>query len=116
LQSVSVEFAGPAALEEVERALAGFTAEPQQLKLPTAPRRPVKVCPGDDRPQPLLDSHAGEPGRARGMAVSVGRLRLRGKRLSFFLLVHNTVRGAAGGSLLNAELAVMKGLIQRVRP
>ena len=116
LQSVSVEFAGPIAYEEIERALAGFTAEPQQLKLPTAPRRPVKVCPGDDRPQPLLDSHAGEPGRARGMAVSVGRLRLRGKRLSFFLLVHNTVRGAAGGSLLNAELAVSKGLIRQVRP
>ena len=49
--------------------------------------------------------------RARGMAVSVGRLRAAGSRFSFFLLVHNTVRGAAGGSVLNAELAFRKGLL-----
>ena len=64
-----------------------------------------------DRPQPHLDVHAGEPDRARGMAVTVGRLRCRGTRCSFFLLVHNTVRGAAGGCVLNAELAMKKMLL-----
>ncbi len=111
LQSVSVEFAGPVGREEIATALAGFSAEPQRLKLPTAPQRPIIVLEGPDRPQPLLDVHAGGSGRAAGMAVSVGRLRMQGKRCSFFLLVHNTVRGAAGGSVLNAELAAVKGLI-----
>ncbi len=78
--------------------------------------------PGVDRPQPALDVDAGEPdpaeagryGRARGMAVTVGRLRMQGTRCSFFLLVHNTVRGAAGGSVLNAELAVRKNILPGV--
>lgn len=111
LQSISAEFAKPVSGEALEQALAGFTAKPQQLQLPTAPRRPVIVLPGLDRPQPLLDAYAGEPGRAAGMAVSVGRLRPQGKRFAFFLLVHNTIRGAAGGSVLNAELAAMQGLL-----
>jgi aspartate-semialdehyde dehydrogenase len=112
LQSVSVEFAEPVTSDEIEKAFSGFTAEPQQLALPTAPRRPIIVQRGIDRPQPALDLQAGEPERARGMAVSVGRLRVQGKRCSFFLLVHNTVRGAAGCSVLNAELAFKKELLQ----
>lgn len=111
LQSVSAEFSRPVDTGELKEALAGFAAEPQQLKLPTAPDAPIIICDEADRPQPLLDLQAGEPERARGMAVSVGRLRLRGKRCDFFLLLHNTVRGAAGGAVLNAELAVRKGLI-----
>jgi aspartate-semialdehyde dehydrogenase len=111
LQSVTAEFADPVRSEEVKEALAGFTAEPQRLGLPTAPPRPIIFVDGPDRPQPLLDVNGGGPGRAAGMAVSVGRLRPQGKRFGFFLLVHNTVRGAAGGSVLNAELAARKGLI-----
>ncbi|MBN2345944.1 MAG: aspartate-semialdehyde dehydrogenase [Candidatus Aminicenantes bacterium] len=111
LMSVSAEMARPAAVEEVAAALAAFQGEPQRLRLPTAPRRPILVPDGSDRPQPLLDVDGGDPERARGMAVSVGRLRLQGRRIAFFLLVHNTVRGAAGGSVLNAELAAKKGLI-----
>lgn len=128
LQSVGVEFARPVDGDAAAAALAGFLAEPQRLRLPTAPSRPIVVRPEPDRPQPRLDlragaaiqagrSHPGEAdrhGRAAGMAVSVGRLRPQGKRLDFFLLVHNTVRGAAGGSVLNAELAVRKGLIPGV--
>ncbi len=82
------------------------------MALPTAPRQPILVSRATDRPQPALDADAGEPTRARGMAVTVGRLRCRGKRCAFFLLVHNTVRGAAGGCVLNAELAVKKNLLQ----
>jgi aspartate-semialdehyde dehydrogenase len=119
LQSVSAEFVRPVGGEEIKEALSGFAAEPQQLKLPTAPAQPIVVRGEEDRPQPSLDVQAGEPdpvvagrhGRARGMAVSVGRLRPRGSRCDFFLLLHNTVRGAAGGSVLNAELAVRKGWI-----
>jgi aspartate-semialdehyde dehydrogenase len=59
----------------------------------------------------MLDVNGGGPGRACGMAVSVGRLRPRGRRCDLFLLLHNTVRGAAGGSVLNAELAASRGLV-----
>jgi aspartate-semialdehyde dehydrogenase len=106
LQSVTVEFPRPVSADEVAAALSGFTAEPQQLALPTAPRQPILVTQAVDRPQPSLDVDAGEPTAARGMAVTVGRLRSRGSRCSFFLLVHNTIRGAAGGCVLNAELAL----------
>lgn len=115
LQSVSVEFAAAVGLDAVENALSGFTALPQQMSLPTAPRRPIIVRNEADRPQPALDVNAGEPERARGMAVTIGRLRRQGRRGSFFLLVNNTVRGAAGGSILNAELAVRRDLIPGVK-
>jgi aspartate-semialdehyde dehydrogenase len=112
LQSVSAEFTRPVSESEIAATLARFTAEPQRLALPTAPRRPILVRTQADRPQPLLDADAGAPARAAGMAVTVGRLRGRGTRCSFFLLVHNTVRGAAGGCVLNAELALKKKLLR----
>jgi aspartate-semialdehyde dehydrogenase len=111
LQSVSAEFLRPITEGEIAAALSGFSAEPQQMALPTAPRQPILVTRAVDRPQPSLDVDAGEPASARGMAVTVGRLRSRGTRCSFFLLVHNTVRGAAGGCVLNAELAFKKKLL-----
>jgi aspartate-semialdehyde dehydrogenase len=98
-------------VNEIAAALSGFSAEPQAMALPTAPRQPILVTQAADRPQPALDVDAGEPASARGMAVTVGRLRSRGTRCSFFLLVHNTVRGAAGGCVLNAELALKKKLL-----
>jgi aspartate-semialdehyde dehydrogenase len=112
LQSVTVEFSQPVDEDAIANALSSFTAEPQQLALPTAPLQPILVLKNADRPQPVLDVYAGEPAAARGMAVSVGRLRSQGKRCSFFLLVHNTVRGAAGGCVLNAELALRKKLFK----
>jgi aspartate-semialdehyde dehydrogenase len=112
LLSVSAEFPGPIREEALAEAFSGFRAEPQQLALPTAPQRPLLLHGNPDRPQPLLDSHAGEPERARGMAVSVGRLRCARNRCRFFLLVHNTVRGAAGGCVLNAELALKRKLLR----
>jgi aspartate-semialdehyde dehydrogenase len=112
LQSVTVEFPSPVTAGEIAAALSGFNAEPQQMALPTAPRQPILVQTNADRPQPVLDVYAGEPEAARGMAVTVGRLRTQGNRCSFFLLVHNTVRGAAGGCVLNAELALKKRLLK----
>ena len=117
LQSVGAEFDRAPDAGQLVAALERFRSLPQRLRLPTAPRRPLVVRAECDRPQPLLDALAGEPERARGMAVSVGRLRVRGRRCDFFLLAHNTLRGAAGGSLLNAELAARRGLFAaRRRP
>ena len=79
--------------------------------LPTAPAQPIIVREERDRPQPRLDCDAGSPGRARGMAVTVGRIRKFDDRLRFYLLSHNTVRGAAGASVLNAEFASVRGYL-----
>ncbi len=79
--------------------------------LPTSPHPPIVVREEKDRPQPLRDRWAGSPPRARGMAVTVGRVRWEPPYLRFFLLAHNAVRGGAGGSVLNAELAVDEGLV-----
>jgi aspartate-semialdehyde dehydrogenase len=88
--------------DAVADALARFRGLPQELKLPTAPERPIEVRPHIDRPQPRLDRWAG-----RGMAVVVGRIRrLAPRKLAFVVLGHNTVRGAAGNSILTAELMV----------
>jgi aspartate-semialdehyde dehydrogenase len=96
---------------EVARVLSEFRARPQELKLPSAPQQPIIVRKEPNRPQPVLDSMAGKPERARGMAVTIGRIRSSRSCLRFFLLSHNTIRGGAGGSVLNAELALKEGLI-----
>jgi aspartate-semialdehyde dehydrogenase len=88
-------------------AMRAFSGRPQALDLPTAPKPPLVVMDEMNRPQPRLDA-----GLGGGMAVSVGRVRacpvLSHK---FVALGHNTVRGAAGASILNAELMVAEGLI-----
>jgi aspartate-semialdehyde dehydrogenase len=82
--------------------------------LPTAPVSPVLLRTEPDRPQPVLDLWAGTPERARGMAVTIGRVRWDPPFLRFFVLSHNAVRGGAGGSVLNAELAQRRGLLGEV--
>jgi len=95
------------ALERIRESLDGFTGEPQRLALPSAPARPLAVIDRADRPQPLRDA-----GRGNGMTVSVGNLRRDPMYdARFTALVHNTVRGAAGAALLNAELLAAKGLL-----
>jgi len=91
--------------------LAKFSAKPQKMKLPSAPEHPIIVRDEPDRPQPSLDAYAGTPERARGMAVTIGRIRVDKGVLRLFLLSHNTIRGGAGGSVLNAELAYREGII-----
>jgi len=97
--------------KDIEKALSEFRAKPQQLKLPSAPEQPIIVMNQPNRPQPILDVDAGYPERAKGMAVSVGRIRVTEGSLRFYLLSHNTIRGGAGGSVLNAELAFKEGVI-----
>ncbi len=107
LETVSIELVEKVGLDQVLRALEEFQAEPQRRQLPTAPKHPIIVRPENDRPQVNLDRDA-----ERGMATVVGRIReCSVLDWKFVLLGHNTLRGAAGGTLLNAELALARGLI-----
>jgi aspartate-semialdehyde dehydrogenase len=105
MAAVRVKLARAASPEELREAFASFTSLPQELKLHTAPRSPILVRDEADRPQPRLDRDAG-----RGMSVTVGRIQ-RDNVLDyrFVALSHNTVRGAAGAAILNAELLVATG-------
>ena len=106
-ESVSVRLKKKAQPEEIIAAWNDFRAEPQQLRLPSAPEQPVMYLHGVDRPQPRLDVDAGG-----GMTTSVGRLRkCNVLDWKFTILSHNTIRGAAGAALLNAELLKAKGYL-----
>lgn len=83
--------------------------------LPTAPHPPLQLRSEVDRPQPIRDRWAGTPPKARGMTAVIGRLRWDPPFLRFFVLSHNAVRGGAGGSVLNAELAYQRGFLTRTR-
>ncbi|MEK9153989.1 MAG: aspartate-semialdehyde dehydrogenase [Patescibacteria group bacterium] len=95
--------------EEVLNIWERFRGEPQDLDLPSAPKRPIHYREEPNRPQPKKDRDAD-----KGMAVTVGRLREDNVfDFKFVSLSHNTVRGAAGGGILNAELAYKKGYLAR---
>lgn len=105
--AVNVRLAGAPSLAVVRETLSAWRAEPQLRALPSAPVPPVRVHDAEDRPQPRLDVDCDG-----GMAVHVGRLRacsLLGVKM--FVLGHNLERGAAGGSVLNAELMHARGLL-----
>ena len=107
LEAVSVSLKQNASPEDVTCALREFTGLPQRLGCPTAPTPPILVSDAPNRPQPRLDRDAGG-----GMAVVVGRIRsCQVLDIKFVLLGHNTLRGAAGASVLNAELAVAQGIV-----
>ncbi|MDY0293480.1 MAG: aspartate-semialdehyde dehydrogenase [Candidatus Methanomethylophilaceae archaeon] len=110
-ESLVLDLEREPSLEEVSDALSGFRGEPQRLGLPSAPEQPIIVRTEKDRPQPAMDANAGAPARARGMAVTVGRLRRSNGYYKAFALSHNTLRGGAGGSVLNAELARARNLL-----
>ena len=103
-ECVSIKLAKPATRDEILAAWAEF--KPLAGKdLPTAPEQPVQYAPQPDRPQPRLDRN-----RGNGMAVTVGRLRpCNLLDWKFVALSHNTVRGAAGATILNAELLASLG-------
>lgn len=104
-ECVSLELEKKATPDEVARVLAAFTSLPQELKLPFAPERPVIVTEERDRPQPRLDRDAGG-----GMSAVVGRIReCPVFDIRFVVLSHNTIRGAAGAAILNAELMKSQG-------
>lgn len=88
-------------ISDPESILQDFRSLPQDLKLPSAPKKPIIVMHENNRPQPRLDRLAGN-----GMSTVVGRIRQSSneKALQYHLLTHNTIRGAAGGAILTAEL------------
>jgi aspartate-semialdehyde dehydrogenase len=107
LEAVSVKLARTAELDDVAAALAGYAGEPQRLNLPSAPYPAIILHSAPDRPQPRLDRLAGG-----GMPTHVGRLRSDPiLDYKFLVLGHNTIRGAAGGAILNAELLCAQGYL-----
>lgn len=102
---LSVEFDRAPSLEEAAQVLRGWRGAREVRGLPSAPDVPLHFFETDDRPQPRRDALRGS-----GMTVSVGRLRADPLfHLKFVAMGHNTIRGAAGGSILNAELLVATG-------
>jgi aspartate-semialdehyde dehydrogenase len=106
LMTISARLAAKPGVDEVIDALRGFSGRPQALDLPSAPKPPIVVFNESNRPQPRLDANRGD-----GMAITVGRVRpCAVTHVKFVALGHNTVRGAAGAAILNAELMAADGL------
>jgi len=106
-ECVSVKLSRKTSEEEIIQAWNNYSAEPQQWKLPSAPAKVVRYLREENAPQPRLHRNLD-----KGMSVVVGRLRKCALLdYKFVLLSHNTIRGAAGGAILNAELMVKKGII-----
>jgi len=107
---VSLEFDGkkPSSMEEIRKIWAEYKGLPQEANLPFAPKQPIVYREEDNRPQPRKDRDID-----KAMAVVIGRLRPCNLfDIRFVALSHNTVRGAAGGGILNAELLKHKGFLQ----
>ncbi len=106
-ECVSVRLAKNTSESEIIDAWQSFAAEPQHLQLPMAPEKPIRYFSEESFPQPRLHRDLD-----KGMTVSIGRLR-RCPLLNykFVLLSHNTIRGAAGGAILNAEMLVKQELL-----
>ena len=109
MAAVRVKLSRKAELPELREALASFSSLPQELGLYSAPRTPIVVRDEPDRPQPKLDRDAGQ-----GMTITIGRL-MPDSVLDyrFVALSHNTIRGAAGAAILNAELLIALGHLKR---
>lgn len=105
--AVFVSFAKKPTKEQILDTWKNFKGEPQKLELPSAPKQFLNYFIDDDRPQARLDRDL-----EKGMAVSIGRLREDSQYdFKFVCLSHNTIRGAAGGSVLMAELLAAKGYL-----
>jgi aspartate-semialdehyde dehydrogenase len=106
-ESVSVKLKTTGSADEIVAAFSEFRSKPHELGCPLAPERPLVYDAAPDRPQPRFDLD-----RGNGMTVSVGRLRPCGVLdYKFTVLSHNTIRGAAGAALLNAELLKVQGYL-----
>lgn len=105
--AVFVRFENKPTIDQIKEAWRTFSGEPQRLALPSAPRQFLHYFEEDDRPQSKLDRNL-----EGGMAVSIGRLRTDTiYDYKFVCLSHNTLRGAAGGAVLMAELLAAKGYL-----
>jgi aspartate-semialdehyde dehydrogenase len=112
LINMSIELAENPSMEAILQAWESYSTLPEIAVLPSAPQRPVQYLPQLDRPQPRRDRMAG-----KGMMTSIGRLRecpILGYK--FAALAHNTIRGAAGCSILNAEFLAVRGYLGHFRP
>lgn len=101
-EAVFIEMEDDFEVDDIKESLTSFRGMPQKLSLHSAPEAPVVLREEENRPQPRMDRNAGN-----GMAVSVGRIRkdeVFSNSLKYVLVGHNTIRGAAGASILNAEL------------
>jgi aspartate-semialdehyde dehydrogenase len=106
-EAVSLEFSSKPSEADLRRALETFRGLPQERDLPSAPKQPVIYMEEANRPQPRKDAE-----RERGMAAFVGRLRqCPALDYKFVVLSHNTIRGAAGAAVLNAELMHSEGML-----
>lgn len=106
-ESIAIRLNRKATSSEIIEAWTTFQAEPQKLRLPSAPHPAIVYMDAPDRPQPRFDCDLGA-----GMATAVGRLRkCNVLDWKFTVLSHNTIRGAAGAALLNAELLKAKGYL-----
>jgi aspartate-semialdehyde dehydrogenase len=106
IMTVSVDLGAKPPIADIVAAFEAFRGRPQELDLPSAPQAPIAVTPAADRPQPRLDADRGD-----GMTVSIGRVRTcKATHAKFVALGHNTVRGAAGAAILNAELMAADGI------
>ena len=106
-ESISVSLGRRASVEELQAAWRDFRGVPQELNLPSAPKHPVVVRSEANRPQPKFDVYA-----ERGMATVIGRVRpCPVLEFKYTALGHNTIRGAAGAALLNAELMRSEGYL-----
>lgn len=107
LECISVKLDQEPSIDQIEAAFEDFNGAPQLLHLPSAPARPIIVRREKNRPQPRYDRNAGN-----GQSVVVGRIRKDPiMTIKYVCLGHNTVRGAAGGGILSAELYVANGLV-----
>jgi aspartate-semialdehyde dehydrogenase len=105
MAAVRVKLTKPAELTALRETFASFTSLPQEMRLHSAPARPIVLRDEADRPQPRLDRDAG-----KGMSITIGRLKEDAVMdYRFVVLSHNTIRGAAGAAILNAELLLATG-------
>jgi aspartate-semialdehyde dehydrogenase len=106
VMTISAELKAKPQIDDIVAALTEFRGRPQELDLPSAPHPPIIVASEPNRPQPRLDADRGD-----GMAITVGRVRAcKVMHAKFVALGHNTVRGAAGAAILNAELMAADGI------
>jgi aspartate-semialdehyde dehydrogenase len=107
MAAMRVKLSREASVDQIRAALASFTSLPQELKLHSAPASPIILRSEVDRPQPRLDRDAGF-----GMSITVGRI-APDNVLDYRLVAlgHNTIRGAAGAAILNAELLLAQGYL-----
>jgi aspartate-semialdehyde dehydrogenase len=109
---MSVRFDRAPTVDEALETLRAWRGHPETRGLPSAPERPLIVTDAADRPQPRRDAMSGQ-----GMSVVVGRVRADPVvHLKLVALGHNTIRGAAGGSVLNAELLHARGELVALTP